>query len=185
MTDPRLTPLPEPEWDADLRELVEQNWSGPPPGNRNNLFRTLARHRELLRAWGPFGRTVLNGRLPPREREMLVLRVAWVTRCAFEWAYHEPLARRVGLTDAEIRAVTVGPADPGWNEHDVALLTAADELEQSSTVSDATWTALRSRYDDEQLLEIVTVVGQYRLVAGITNATRIAPAPGLPRLPAH
>jgi AhpD family alkylhydroperoxidase len=185
MTDPRLPPLPEPEWDADLRELVEQNWSGPPPGNRNNLFRTLARHRELLRAWGSFGRTVLNGRLPPRERELLVLRVAWVTRCAFEWAYHEPLARRVGLTDAEIRAITVGRADPAWDEPDVALLTAADELEQTSTISDATWAALRSRYDDEQLLEIVTVVGQYRLVAGITNAARIAPAPGLPGLPAH
>jgi len=183
VTSPRILPLPEPEWDADLRSLVEQNWSGPPPGNRNNLYRTLARHRELLRTWGEFGRTMLHGRLPARERELLVLRVAWISRCAFEWAYHEPLARRVGLTDAEIRRVPAGPADPGWTEGDAALLTAVEELERSSTLSDPTWAALSSRFDDAQLLEIVTVVGQYRLVAGITNAARISPAPGLPALP--
>ncbi len=46
---PRIDPLPEEEWDDETRALVELNWSGPPPGNRNNLYRTMVRHPDLYR----------------------------------------------------------------------------------------------------------------------------------------
>ncbi|MFC4944232.1 carboxymuconolactone decarboxylase family protein [Pseudonocardia sp. GCM10023141] len=182
MSGPRIPPLPETEWDEGQRVLIGQNWSGPPPGNRNNLYRTLARHRELLRVWGEFGRTVLHGGLAARERELVVLRVAWLTGCAFEWAYHVPLARREGLSEEEISRVA-GARDPAWADEDVALLMAVDELEEASTLTETTWAALRRRHDEQRLIEILTVVGQYRLVAGITNASRIAPAAGLPTVP--
>src|SRR5580693_5643571 len=55
---PRIEPLPEDEWDDELRTLIDQSWSGPPPGNRNNLYRTLARHRLLFRTWSELGRVL-------------------------------------------------------------------------------------------------------------------------------
>jgi 4-carboxymuconolactone decarboxylase len=180
---PRIGPLPEDEWDDEIAALVSQNWSGPPPGNRNNLYRTLARHPVLFRAWGDFGRVLLNSRLPARDRELLVLRTAWVTRCRFEWAYHEPLALRVGIAADEIRRVLDGPDAPGWDERAAALVRAADELVSASRLADATWDLLRGWYDDRQLIEIPAIVGQYQLVAYLTNTLRIRPQDGLPALP--
>jgi 4-carboxymuconolactone decarboxylase len=180
---PRIDPLPEDKWDDDVRALIEQNWSGEPPGNRNNLYRTLARHRELFRAWGEFGRVVLNSRLSARDRELLVLRIAWLTQCRFEWAYHEPLIRRIGMTPAEIWRVIDGPDAPGWDKKDATLLTVADELHATGRLSDPTWEALRGWYDDQELIEIPVIVGQYQLVAYITNTLRIVPDTRLPSLP--
>jgi 4-carboxymuconolactone decarboxylase len=182
---PRIEPLPEDQWDDEIRALIDQSWSGPPPGNRNNLYRTLARHRALFRTWSELGRTLLNSRLPARDRELLILRTAWRMRCRFEWAYHEPLALRTGITPAEIRRVLDGPDVPGWGKRDATLVGAADELLTTAHLADGTWDLLLTWYDVQQLLEIPALVGQYQLVAYLTNTVRIQPQDGLPELPAR
>jgi alkylhydroperoxidase family enzyme len=180
---PRIEPLPEDEWDDEIRTLIDQSWSGPPPGNRNNLYRTLARHRPLFRTWSELGRVLLNGVLPARDRELLILRTAWLTRARFEWAYHEPLALRVGITQGEIQRVLGGPEAAGWDKREATLLTAVDELVTTARLTDETWDALVAWYDDQQLIEIPAIVGQYQLVAYLTNAIRIQPHDHLPVLP--
>lgn len=73
---PRIPPLPESEWSAELRSVLDAH----PPGfdvrlGENNIFPTLARHEALFRAWLPFGGFLLGrGMLPARERELLILR---------------------------------------------------------------------------------------------------------------
>jgi len=180
---PRIAPLPESEWDDDVRVLIEQVWEGPPRGSPNNLFRTFARRRDLLGPWGEFGRAVYNGRLSKRDRELLVLRVAWLTQCRFEWAFHEPLALRIGMTREEILRVVEGPGAAGWEEREATLLRAADELHEASRISDDTWARLAGWYDEGQLIEIPVIVGGYTLVAQLTNTLRIAPWDHLPALP--
>jgi 4-carboxymuconolactone decarboxylase len=180
---PRIGPLPEAEWDDETRALVELNWSGPPPGNRNNLYRTMVRHPELYRTWHEFGRVAFHGRISPRDRQLLILRTAWLSQCRFQWAYHEPLALKVGITGEEIRRLIDGPGAPGWDERDATLLRAVDELDATSRLSDATWALLRDRFDDQQLIEIPVVVGNYKLVAYLLNSLQIQPPGDLPRLP--
>jgi 4-carboxymuconolactone decarboxylase len=180
---PRIAPLPEEEWDDEIRSLVELNWSGPPPGNRNNLYRTMVRHPDLYRTWHEFGRVAFHGRISARDRQLLILRTAWLSQCRFQWAYHEPLALKAGITQEEIRRLIGGPEAPGWDEHDAALLRAVDELDATSGLSDATWAVLRGRFDDQQLIEIPVVVGNYKLVAYLLNSLQIQPPGDLPRLP--
>lgn len=180
---PRIDPLPEAEWDDEVRGLIEQVWEGPAGGRPNNLFRTFARRRDLLRPWGDFGRAVYNGRLSARDRELLVLRVAWLTQCRFAWAFHAPLARRIGITREEIMRVVQGPGAAGWEEREATLLRAADELHGTSRISDATWARLERWYDEGERIEIPVVIGGYTLVAHLTNALRIAPWEDLPGLP--
>lgn len=182
---PRIPPLPESEWDEELRALVEQVWDeGAPRSPANNLFRTLARRPDLLAAWGGFGRAVYQGRLSERDRELLVLRVAWLTRCRFAWAFHEALARRIGLAEEEILRIVEGPGAAGWQEREASLLRAADELHETSSVTDRTWAELERWWNEDERIEIPVVVGGYTLVAHITNALRIAPWDRLPALPA-
>ena len=45
-----------------------------------NIFATLVRHPGLFRQWLPFGGKLLAGKLPARERELMILRTGWRTR---------------------------------------------------------------------------------------------------------
>ena len=180
---PRLPPLSDEQLDDEARTLVTASWFSDRPTNGQNFFKTFVRHRDLFRVWNDFGRVLFNSKLPDRDRELLIMRTAWLTRCTFEWAYHEPLARQLGFSDEEIEGVLEGPDALCWSELDAALLRAVDDLYLDAVITDKVWAVLRTAYDDLQLIEVPLVVGQYQLVAYFNNTMGVEPAAGLPHLP--
>src|SRR5262245_46536988 len=170
---PRIPPLPEASFDDTTRELLGQATVGP----ASNIFATLVRHPGLFRRWLPFGGKLLAGKIPDRERELLILRTGWHCGSAYEWAQHVRIARQAGLADAEIGRVREGPDAPGWDPFDATLLRAADELHGDACVSDATWAALAERYDERQLIELPMLVGHYHLVAFALNSLGVQVEP--------
>ena len=166
-TKPRLEPLAEEKWDDETRETLERL---KVDGRVFNIFRTLAAHPKLLKKWLVFGNHILNkSTLPPRERELLILRVGWLCRAEYEWGQHVVIGKMAGLTDDEIDRVKEGPDAPGWSEFDAMLLRAVDELRAQSFISDAVWDALAATYDTRQLLDLIFTVGQYNLVSMALN----------------
>ena len=165
---PRIPPLPEEERDDQARELLAQ--VGVRPSGASNIFTTLVRHPGLFRRWAPFGGKLLAGKLPARDRELLILRTGWNCRAEYEWAQHVRIARSVGVTNEEIVRVQAGPDAEGWSDEDATLLRAADELHDGATISDPTWDALAARYDERQMIEVPMVVGHYHLVAFTLNS---------------
>jgi 4-carboxymuconolactone decarboxylase len=159
---PRLQPLSDEEMDATLPEA---KLGGP----TLNIFGTLARHPKLLKAWFPFGNHVLfENSLTPREREIVILRVGWLSRSGYEWGQHVVIGRREGLDDADFDRIREGPDAEGWSDTERALLRATDELHGDAFVSDATWQSL-GPLPDEQRLDLVFTVGQYMLVSMALN----------------
>ena len=178
LEEPRLAPLPEERIDPELRERLG---SGP----LLNIYRTLAHHPKLLKRWLVFGSHVLaKSSLPPRDREIAILRVGCLCRCGYEWGQHVAIARESGLEDEEIERVAKGPDAAGWSERERWLLRATDELHGDAFVSDATWSALSEHYSTQQLLDLVFAVGQYELVARALNTLGVQPeSADFPRLP--
>jgi len=167
LTKPRLEPLAEEKWDDETREMLERL---KVDGRVFNIFRTLAAHPKLLRKWLVFGNHILNkSTLPPRERELLILRVGWLCRAEYEWGQHVVIGKRAGLSDDEIERVKEGPDAPGWSEVDATLLRAVDELRAQAFISDGVWGALAATYDTRQLLDLIFTVGQYNLVSMALN----------------
>ena len=163
--EPRLQPLPREEWDDETRALLGESTL--------NVFATFAHHPKLMKRWLVFSNHVLvKSTLPPRDRELLVLRTGWNCRAPYEWAQHVVIARALGMSDDVIARVADGPDADGWDEADAVLLRAADELHDDQTLSDATYAALEARYGTQQLLDIVFTVGQYHLVSMALNAFR-------------
>ncbi|HEX6421212.1 MAG TPA: carboxymuconolactone decarboxylase family protein [Acidimicrobiales bacterium] len=179
---PRIPPLPPAERDERARDLLER--AGGPAAGATNIFATLVRHPGLFRRWLPFGGKLLAGELPPRDRELLILRTAWNCRSPYEWGQHVRIARSAGVADADIERVAHGPAAEGWSAHDALLMAAADELHGDACVSDRTWAALADRYDERQLIEVPMLVGHYHLVAFALNSLGVqledGAAPDLP-----
>ncbi len=157
-----------------------------PDGTELNIFATLARHPKLLKRWSAFaGWLLYGGTLPARERELLILRAGYLCRAGYEWGQHVQIAKVAGLDDDEIARVAEGPEARGWSDGDALLLRAADELHADSRISDPTWSGLAERWDDQQLIEVCMVVGQYHLVAFTLNSLGVEPeSDDLPRLPA-
>jgi alkylhydroperoxidase family enzyme len=170
--EPLLPPKPRDEWDDRTRELVEVMPSAT--GEPLNIFATLAHHPLLLRRWLTFGGHVLGtNTMPPRERELVILRVGWLCGSQYEWGQHVVIARREGLTDDEIAAVAEGPDSSRWEELETLLLRATDELHQWAVVSERTWRRLADHYTEQQMLDLVFTVGQYRLVSMVLSSCRV------------
>ena len=178
---PRIAPLPRASWNEEVRTLLER----VPGGLESpfNIFTTFARHANLFRRWLPFGTVLLSGELPPRDRELLILRTAWNCGAAYEWGHHAGIGLAAGLTGDEIARVPGGGAAPGWEAFDAALLRAADELHTGACISDGTWAVLADRYTERQLIELPMLVGQYHMVAYFVNSLGVTPDPGSPPLP--
>ena len=99
---PRVAPLPVAEMDAEIRERLGD-------GPVLNIFRTLANHPKLMKRWLVFGNHVLGrSTLPPRERELVILRIGWLCRSGYEWGQHVGIALGSGLSQAEIDADPAG-----------------------------------------------------------------------------
>jgi AhpD family alkylhydroperoxidase len=134
--------------------------------NPPNLFLTMARQRKLFRGWLFFaGRLMPGGSLPRRDTELLILRVAHLRGCAYEFEHHQRLGRRAGLTDPDVQRVQKGPDADGWSPRERALLTAADELVQDRRLEDATWDDLRRHLAEPQVVEFLLLVGHYDMLA--------------------
>jgi AhpD family alkylhydroperoxidase len=139
---------------------------GPGRPKGLNALGTLARHPELTRAYHTFnGHLLFASTLSPRVRELLVLRVAALRGCEYEWAQHVILGRDAGITAAEIDQLAVGPRAGGWQPLDRALISAVDELVADAKVTDDTWDTLAGHFDDRQLMDLVFTVGAYDLLA--------------------
>jgi AhpD family alkylhydroperoxidase len=131
-----------------------------------NVLGTLAQHVELTTAYHTFNGHVLFGTsLSPRQRELLVLRVAAVRDCEYEWAQHVGLARDAGISDEEIERVAGGPDVDGWSPLDAAMVRCVDELVADARIADDTWAVLAAELDTQQLMDLVFTVGAYDLMA--------------------
>ena len=113
--------------------------------------------------------------MPPRIRELAILRVAHLRDCLYEWTQHVALAKDEGISDDEIAAVRCqsGEDAGSFDQFERAVLTGVDELVDKSELSDATWAALGQRLTDQQRMDYVFTVGCYTLLAMAFNTFRI------------
>ena len=135
------------------------------------------------RYWAYTGYFVRNATIPTRHRELLILRTAWLSRGDYIWGRHDVIGKEAGLSAEEIARVTAGPDAPGWDDFERALLAAADELHASRFISDATWDVLAESYTDDELRQVVLVVGNYTQLAMFQNALGAQLPAGFPGLP--
>jgi 4-carboxymuconolactone decarboxylase len=159
----RLQPLPADQWDEATRQAL----SAMRGADTNNALSTFAHHPALAKAFLRFNvHLLMSSTLPARIRELAILRVAHRRDCAYEWSHHVRMAKDEGITDDQIAAVKRGEAaDP----FDRAVISAVDELEEYSQLSDQTWAALGERLNDQQRMDFIFTVGCYALLAMAFN----------------
>jgi 4-carboxymuconolactone decarboxylase len=183
---PRIGPLTQDELSPDALEYCRQlriSMGVPENGEIPDVTATMLRHPELNDAQTQIG-IMLNGRgtLTAREREIAILRQAWVTGAPYEWGEHVDIGKRLGLSGEDIERIVAGADAPGWTAHEAAIMRGVDELLDGYLISDATWGVLAQTWGDKQLMEFPILVGVYAATAMQQNSIRAslrAKNPGL------
>ena len=167
LREPRITPVDMANLTEDQREALKP-FEGRPA---LNIFRTLANAPKALTAFLAWGNYVLSRRnsLPPREREIVILRTGFLCRSGYEFAQHRRIGLDQGLSESEIEAIKVGADAAVWREADAALIRACDELHGNQFISDSVWRALSLHFDEKQRMDVVFTVAQYTQVSMILN----------------
>jgi alkylhydroperoxidase family enzyme len=161
----RLPPLPADQWDDEVDQAlaVMLPKERRTPERASNILTTFVRHPALTKEFLKFNIHLLfHSTLPPRLRELAILRVAHRTASQYEWDQHVRMGRNEGLTDDVIAGVQRGEADDAF---DRTVLAGVDELMDSYELSDATWSALGEQFDNRQRMDFVFTVGCYITVA--------------------
>lgn len=167
LSSPRIDRVEKPYTAAEAAILSPRERNGEVLG----VWSTCANAPRLCNAWLEFTDYLLReSSLPIRDRELLILRIGYLNQGAYEWAAHRGLALSVGISEDELKDITIGSSADSWSEWDSALLKAAEELHEAALVSEETWATLSRQYDKRQMMEVVFTVGQYNLVAMYLNS---------------
>lgn len=168
LAKPRIEPVPDDKLTPDQAELLAPMAK---TGRVLNVFRTMIAAPKAAKGFLAWANYVLSRRndLPPREREIVILRIGFLCKSGYEWTQHTRIALNAGLTEDEIARIKIGAGAPGWSAADAALLQASDELHHDHFISDPTWSALRNCFTEKQCMDVVFTAGQYTQVSMFLN----------------
>jgi 4-carboxymuconolactone decarboxylase len=168
----RILPLESP-YDAELGdELAKMMPPGVPP---INLFKTFAHNPRIMRKFQG-GNLLDRGSLTLRQREIIIDRVTAQCGSEYEWGVHVAFfAEKVKLSHAQIQSLTFGSAsDAVWeDESEKVLILMADETLASKHISDELWSKIKKYFSDEQVLELLALIGFYHTISLITNGLQV------------
>jgi alkylhydroperoxidase family enzyme len=182
LEQPRVPPLHPKDWTDEQRKLIAAHADASQPVL--NLYATMLNDPALYGPRLKFGTYLQrDSLLPPKTRELVIMRTAWLTRTEYEWGHHVESARKAGWSDADIQRIAAGPDAPGWSEEHAAVLRAVDELRREAFVSDRTWKTLKKSYDTKKLFEIIFTSGGYTMTALAINSLGVQLEPGYPSIP--
>lgn len=135
-----------------------------------SVFRVLLRHPRLAGAVnGLLSALLFDARLDVRLRELVIMRIGWLTGSDYEWTQHWRVARTLGVADEDLLAVRDGPSHPRFGPVERAVLAAVDETMQTGRISPATWEACERHLggDRQVLLELVAAIGTWSMIASM------------------
>jgi 4-carboxymuconolactone decarboxylase len=183
---PRIAPLQAP-YPPDVEAMLAK-WM-PPASDAEplRLFRTLAVHEQLMGRMRPLGAGILGATatVAPELREVMIHRTCALTGAEYEWGVHAlAFGAPLGQSEAQLRSTVHGDAEDGcWEPPQAVVVRLADELHETSTVSDQLWANLTEHFEDVQILELIVTAGWYHVIAYVCNGVSVQAEEWAPRFP--
>ena len=162
----RIPRCPREEWTDASRE-VQAFWGEPnswEEGSKTEIIQAMANHPALGNVYNLWGKHFLmENSLNTRQLEIIILRVSWLIKSAYEWHNHVGYGMNAGITLEEIAAIRDYPEGGTWNEEEAALLRACDEQIGENRIGDATWATLLKFFNKQQMMDLTFTIGHYAM----------------------
>ena len=158
---------------AEVKALAEQ--IRRERGGLGELYRTLLNSPPVARGWLNLLTAIRQQcELSARYREVVIIRIAVLNGADYEKQSHIPHARKAGMSDAQIEALSDWrKATAQFDESDRAVLAYTDAMTKDVQVSDAVFAEVRKRFDDRQLTELTATIAAYNLVSRFLIALQV------------
>ena len=141
----------------------------------SEAFRVVANNPGVARvAFSQLMQLLENNRLDTRLRELMIMRIGWVTGSAYEWTNHWRVATTAGIPPEDILAVRDWRNSSRLNAADKAILAATDESLAGKSISDATWAEVAKHITDPgEQVEFIVAMGNWLMFSMLFRNLRI------------
>lgn len=157
MTTSPCPPVSDADWPASIADM-KSGFAGA-----LNVYRTMAHHPELLKAWASLRQHVVkDSALGPVRSEVVILRAAHRMGSPYEWAHHVSRARVLGMSDARIAAMRGMP-----DGEDGLIVRAVDALFDQRRLSPELEAELASVLGRKGVFDLIATVGFYSVLGYI------------------
>lgn len=148
-------------------------------GRLINLYRVLLRSESLASAWFEFNNAVrYQTKLDDRTRELVIMRVAILTGCAYVLNVHKArYAEPAGVTRAQVEALSNWRRSKLFGRRDKALLAYVDAMTRDVDVRKAVFDGVREHFGEREIVELTVLIAAYNMQTRVLNALEIDPEP--------
>lgn len=154
MTPSPCPPLSNENWPDEIVDML------PGFAGALNVYRTMAHHPALLKAWAPLRQHIVKDSvLGPVRSEVVILRAAYRMGSTYEWAHHVSRARALGMTDARIRAIGETPEG-----EDALIAEAVDALFDLRRLPADLEKRLSDLISQQGVFDLIATVGFYSVL---------------------
>lgn len=140
------------------------------------IFQVLLNHPKLAGSLNDLLATMLwRGTLDSRLRELMIMRISWLTGCDYEWTQHWRVAQGLGVSAGDLLGVRDWQGHKAFGPAERAVLSATDDVVRDGAVSNESWAACQRELgsDPALLVELVAAIGAWRMVASIVHSLRV------------
>ena len=165
----------------EMREFLGK-WTGGVfmDADTNPVLLTFAHHPKLADLFSQLNIHLLStNTLPVRQRQIAIMRTAWICKATYMWSSHLRTSMRCGLEPDLFRPIQVGADDPYFTAFERVVIRATEELVHDKKLSDASWQSLMTEWNNEQMLDFLFTVGVYVTVAGVMRSAGVQRKPEL------
>ena len=142
-------------------EQIRKERSGRFP----HLFHMQLYNPAIVDGWLRLGTAVrFKSELDAATRELAICLVARITGAEYEWRAHRAIALGEGISESQLDRILDWRA-AGFDQRQRAVLALAEGLTRNVDVDDATFDAVRPHLNPRQMVELVTTVAYYNMVA--------------------
>ncbi len=174
--EPRIAPLDRDELSGRQRDLFDAI-AGPRGGVVRGPFAIWLRHPDLVEKANEFGNHLREGTDVPRKlSELAILVTARSWNARYEWFAHEEAAAKFGLDRNIIEAIRAEKTPDFQDPQEECVYKVTAELHRDKAVSDQTYGEAVAAMGEDQIIDLVAIIGFYTMVAITLNAFN-APLP--------
>src|SRR2546421_6009339 len=132
-----------------------------------NIFKLLANAETCFRPFLRLGQAILTQQeLDPLLRELAILQTARLTPAEYEWVQHVEIAKAVGASEEQVRAVEDGDLAAGCFDPDQRLvLELTSQIVRDARPSDELFDRASERFSPREIVELTIAVGYYMAIA--------------------
>jgi 4-carboxymuconolactone decarboxylase len=170
----RLPPIPADKLAPEQKKVLDAIQSGPRGQGIRGPFHALLRSPELCDLVQRVGAYVRFGTsLPQKLNEMAICMAGRKWTAQYEFYAHRRLAIQAGLRAEIVDAIATGRRPDGMDADEDAVYAFVTELLSNGHVSDARYDAIKTRFGERGVMDLVGAVGYYSLVSMVLNVAQV------------